>query len=103
MILYCDLWETKEEADWHREFGCIKRTERLDLPTWEQFDNSYKIIEFTSKLGKKCRIDGSFHLDSQLGYITLTVDHKTIVDLRDYTKENYIKVCEKAKELFLGE
>jgi hypothetical protein len=72
----------------------------LKLPTWEEFDNSYRIIEFTSKLGKKCRIDGSFHLDSQLGYITLTVDHKTIVDLRDYTEENYIKVCEKAKNYF---
>lgn len=33
------LFENKAEAEWHAEFGCIERTERLKLPTWEELQN----------------------------------------------------------------
>ena len=32
------LFETEEEAVFYKEFGCIERTERLELPTWEEFE-----------------------------------------------------------------
>ena len=32
-----DVYENKEEAEWVAEFGNVTRTEKLELPTWEQF------------------------------------------------------------------
>lgn len=96
------LFETKEEAEWYREFGCIERTERLELPTWEEFDQSEKLIRFIGKFGQKCKIDGYFNLDLQSGFIDVTENGSSQINLPEYTKENYILACRKAKELFLG-
>ena len=45
---YSELFETEEEAKWFAEFGCIERTERLELPTWEELQNKREFY-----LGKK--------------------------------------------------
>lgn len=97
-----DLFETKEEAKWFAEFGCIERTEKLELPTWEEINK--KMTE------NSCL---TFYEDRKhLGFITPL---KTIVInnynewtpkhlfLEPLTKENYTLACRKAKELFLGE
>ena len=85
-----DLFETEEEAKWFAEFGCIERTERLELPTWEEFNNQpefyfddYTLIKINDKILLK---------DSFEDYV-----------YKEFTKENYILACRKAKELFLGE
>lgn len=96
------LFETLEDAEWHKEFGCIERTERLELPTWEEINK--KMTE------NSCL---TFYEDRKhLGIITPL---KTIVInnynewppkhlfLEPLTKENYTLACRKAKELFLGE
>ena len=46
-VLLEDLFETKEDAEEYAEFGNITRTERLELPSWEEFANG-KIVEFVS-------------------------------------------------------
>ena len=90
------LFETKEEAEWHKEFGCIERTERLELPTWEEFKN-----------------DGEFSFLDRQGFEwdLYSPDDETRISLvggynhfeYEYSKENYTLACRKAKELFLGE
>ena len=85
-----DLFETEEEAKWFSEFGCIERTERLELPTWEEFNNQpefyfddYTLVKINDKiLLKDCFEDYVY---------------------KEFTKENYTLACRKAKELFLGE
>lgn len=87
-----ELFETKEEAEWHKEFGCIERTERLELPTWEDFWNSGQTIWFTGKDG------GQYGLSQYNREILLNDTYIGYLD-----KESYYKACRKCKEIFLGE
>ena len=90
------FFETEEEAEWHKEFGCIERTERLELPTWEEFKNDGE-FSFLDKQGFEWDLyspDDETRISLVGGY-----DHYEF----DYTKENYTLACRKAKELFLGE
>ena len=43
-----DLYKTIEEAEWHKEFGCIERTERLELPTWEDVSKDFIPLKVAS-------------------------------------------------------
>lgn len=92
---YC--FETKEEAEWHKEFGCIERTERLELPTWEQFDEQ-KFVWFVDKKQNVCCL----HYVDFSNRIFINVSGE-VIDFGEITKENYTLACRKAKELFLGE
>lgn len=122
-IRYEDLFETKEEAEWQAEFGCIERTERLVLPTWKQIEN---IINQKKKFGLNhsdrvfARIITSdsiyyFKVCKDLDLFTLQVKQTYIGDdlceqittrfpyiFGKATKENYTLACRKAKELFLN-
>lgn len=89
---FTSLFETKEDAEWHKEFGCIERTERLDLPTWEEFWNSGQTIWFIGKDG------GQYGLSQYNRTILLNDEYVGYLD-----KESYIKACRKCKALFLGE
>ena len=40
-ISFEHLFETKEDAEEYAEFGNITRTERLELPTWEQVQEGF--------------------------------------------------------------
>lgn len=90
--VYGKLFETKAEAEWHAEFGCIERTDRLELPTWEEFWNSGQTIWFTGKDG------GQYSLSIYNREILLNDTYIGYLD-----KENYTLACRKCKELFLGE
>jgi hypothetical protein len=102
------LFETKEEAEWYKEFDCIERRIRLDLPKWEDIEkdkdfhyirnfiinNNFsffiEIYKFTNKISihwsNGCnKTDQRFNKNWEL------------------TKENYTIACRKAKELFLGD
>lgn len=102
-----NLYETKEQAEWEWEFGCIERTERLELPTWEELFKEDRVLDcYTQEFGiVKNR--------SFIGVVLLGVDFTNeIVEVSIgsdqifcelLTKENYTLACRKAKELFLGE
>ena len=94
---YCDLFETKEEAEWHREFGRIERTERLELPTWEEFEEK-KFVWFFDSYHKSCCL----HYLNCNNKIFIN-NGSEVIEIGDFTKENYTIACRKAKELFLGE
>lgn len=94
------LFETREDAEWHQEFGNITRIERLKLPTWEEFYDTDKPIRFKSgsydyyccKIGNQIAIKGYYQGNA--------VGRKFMKPL---TEENYTLACRKCKSLFLGE
>ena len=92
-----NLFETKEEEEWHRQFGCITRTEKLELPTWEMFDEK-KFVWFVDKSQNQCCL---YYLNVA-NKIFINVSGE-VIEIGDFTKENYTLACRKAKELFLGE
>lgn len=92
-----NLFETKEEAEWFAEFGDIERTERLELPTWEEFKNK-DCVSFITKTGKTVYIF-NYDFDNEI-YIS---DTWYISEKFEYSQGGYTLACRKAKELFLGE
>ena len=94
---YCNLFETEEEAEWYRDFGCIEKIERLELPTWEEFEEK-KFIWFFDSYHKHCCL----HYLNCNNKIFINNDGE-VIEIGDFTKENYILACRQAKELFLGE
>lgn len=94
-VEYENLFETKEEAEWHKEFGCIERTERLELPTWEEWQKDDE-FDFLDKDGFSwdTYITGDNEIIMANGWEHFTFENN---------KEGYLLACRKAKELFLGE
>ena len=102
----CDefLENNTDALDWEKEFGCIERTERLVLPTWEEVSRdlqnvlagNYTIKEFDNV---------------SLEYIKYRNGNYAVIGVYKYddrleleaTKENYIKACRKCVELFKRE
>ena len=91
-----NLYETKEDAEFVKEFGCIERTERLELPTWEEFLKLENIHSFKSKNNQIVVL----FRDGNTIYLE---DENWNILRKSLTKENYTEACRKAKELFLGE
>ena len=91
-----DLFETEEEAKWFAEFGCVERTEKLELPTWEEFEEK-KFVWFFNSYHKCC-----LHYLNCNNKIFIN-NGDEVIEIGDFTKENYTIACRKAKELFLGE
>jgi len=95
-----DLFETKEEAEEYLEFGNITRTERLDLPTWEEFNKKgcfyfvgknysfYQIYKRYNKIHLEWSDDETYYMTIQEWKLT---------------KENYLEARRLCKKLFLGE
>lgn len=99
-VRFENLFESKEEAEWYKEFGNITRTERLGLPTWEIINKEFKDI---NKFGSYAIIDtAGVYMDIFVDnyknkFIVLTTQPRMLL-----TKENYTLACRKCKELFLG-
>lgn len=99
-----NLFETIEEAEWHKEFGCLKRIERLVLPTWEEFRviGSFAFYDYKHNLINMmiCLDPDNIAPCNDCIYIA---DNKKEYFCKPKTKENYTLACRKCKELFLGE
>ena len=95
-------FETEEEAKWFAEFGCIERTERLELPTWEEFKN--KKTKHVCFMGKDTFCFFELYEDKQKNRLIL-IDHDCDYEYfnEELTKENYTTACGLCKEFFLGE
>lgn len=97
-----NLFETKEEAEWYRDFGCIEKIERLWFPTWESVYNDLKDYK-----------DGDFYILDNYYFSFVYNKRYETSQLFLYThnekynwnanKENYYEACKLAKSLFLGE
>ena len=91
-----NIFETKEDAEFYAEFSCIERTERLELPTWEEFIEMEEFC-FFQKNHKQTIIRV---LETKYLVVETSFERYYTGDLN---KENYTLACRKAKELFLGE
>lgn len=91
-----NLFETEDEAEWYREFGRVERTERLVLPTWEEFEEK-KFVWFFDSYHKYCCLH---YLNCNNKIFINNGDE--VIEIGDFTKENYTLACRKVKELFLG-
>lgn len=93
-----NLYETKEDAEFVREFGCIERTERLELPTWEEVNKPHNVIvHFINKDGLMCNLVVENHENK------ITVNGVGgCYDIWELTKENYILACRQCVKLFKG-
>ena len=102
----CDefLENNTETLDWEKEFGCIERTERLVLPTWEEVSRDLQNVPAGNYVIKEFD-------DVSLEYIKYRNGNYAVIGVYKYdnrleleaTKENYIKACRKCVELFKGE
>lgn len=88
-----NLTESLEETEWQAEFGCIEKTIRLELPMFDEFREP---IRFTGQDNIK------YWITKWQDYICILGNDNIFRLICDYTKENYIEACRKAKELFLG-
>lgn len=97
-----NLYETKDELMFERRFKNIRKFNYLSLPTWN---------EIKDKIGTICTFYGSGKIyDISILYDDTYSNKYICLQPQDYeckkfaqlTKDNYIKVCRKAKRLFLG-
>lgn len=97
------LFETKEDAEWQREFGCIERTERLKLPTWEKVNEIIEEQKWFELNFKTKQEEIAFIVnDCQIAVMMKGENYLSGSD-DELNKENYIKACREVKKLFLGE
>ena len=97
------LFETIEEAEWYKEFGCIERTERLELPTWEEVSKDLKNVSVCTYIIRQFDDYIFFILFRRSGKKEIYIRSTIGKEFWKFTKENYILACRKCKELFLGE
>lgn len=94
-----NLFETKEDAEWHKEFGCIERTERLNITDWQKFKNRDENFGFTVEdYSYKCFTDGI-----EIELVEFWGQGGRSLFKAPLTKENYMLACRKCKEIFLGD
>ncbi len=122
--LLSHLFETKEDAEEYAEFGNITRTERLELPSWENIES---IIEQKKRFGlnhsdrvlakiitkdsiyyfKLCKDLDLFTFELKQTYIGEDLyeqlSSKFPISLGKVTKNNYDKARRLCVKLFKGE
>ena len=103
-IYFSKLFETKEDAEFYKDFGNIKRTERLDLPNWEELNNILQIEkDFKLEFTKNKFEDVILYIDkNKISIMIGTKDYMSGFD-KDFNKENYLLSCKEIKKLFLGD
>lgn len=91
------IFATKEEAEWQLEFGNITRTEKLELPTWEQMQEN---IDW----GIDCA-NRDWYLLKSRGHSIIRIEdwNSNGIYEKPLTYENYLEACRLCKKLFLGE
>ena len=103
------IFDSQEDAEWEEEFGDITRTERLELPTWDEFIKDENFIEgnevgFYDDVGIRYKLlKTQYTIPKMICLFEEGIQGDYICEKYELTKENYMIVCRKAKELFLGE
>ena len=100
-----DLYESKEDVEEILEFGNITRTERLELPSWEEF-NKVSTFAFKRKDGTDMEI-AIWHNcpddDCKTIKITRSYDWSACCFEKPLTRENYNEARRLCVKLFKGE
>lgn len=92
---FSSFFKSKEDAEFIVKMYA-ERTEYFDPPTWEEFEKQCKPYYFISKGGLRETI---YIFDKNVNNKLLSAGSKFF---GKPTKDNYIKACEYARNLFLG-
>ncbi|MBO7714598.1 MAG: hypothetical protein J6S85_13565 [Methanobrevibacter sp.] len=96
-----NLWETKEQAEWHNK-TYAERTERFEPPMWEEIKDKYS---FAFMGCKNCVV--RFIVFKNYNSLNHIIVYSCLYDEDIYydisTKETYEKACEIVRDLFKGE
>lgn len=97
-------FETKADAEEYAEFGNITRTERLELPSWEEF-NKVSTFAFKRKDGTDMEIAiwNNCPDDTKTIKITRSYDWGACCFEKPLTRENYNEARRLCEKLFKGE
>ena len=98
------LFETHIDAEEYAEFGNVTRTERLELPSWEEF-NKVSTFEFKRKDGiyMEIAIWSNCSDDTKTIKITHLNDWNICFFSKPLTRENYNEARRLCVKLFKGE
>lgn len=96
------LFETKEDAEEYAEFGNITRTEKLKLPSWEDFKKT-QIFLFESKEKILMELAIWESADNRVIKVTTTNDWNVCFFNKSLTRENYNEARRICVKLFKGE
>lgn len=94
----CELEEDVEKGKWNYEIH-TSRLERFDPPVWEDFLESEEYTFWTKKKHMRTVISV---VGTKRNYLSVETSFYSFY-IGDLTKENYIKACKIAKNLFIGE
>ena len=103
-----NVFATKEDAEFELEFGNITRTEKLELPNFDEIDTGNGdtvICLFNSKDGTEytLAVDDFGDGDSYDWTISVSDHRKDFWEDFDFTYGGYLEACRLCKKLFLGE
>lgn len=101
-----NLFETKEDAEEYAEFGNITRTEKLTLPSWEEFSKWDKSVKFYNKQNKYSMYVFVKNKNTNNCRIIIYADdgeQDWIVFQQPLSKENYDEARRLCVKLFKGE
>ena len=96
--VFCNLYETKKEAEIHLEFANVERVEKMPYVSWEEANkilNYEPIIEFVGKDTNKYSL---YFTDNTINIENSSIDIYKL----PATEENYYEALRLAKKLFLG-
>ena len=100
------LFETKEEAEFSKEFQNITREETLDLPLFDNLPENFDIsfVRFDKEMD--CWVIYELYVEFNeicILFRDITEEASDCIFREPLTKDNYIKACKIARKLFLGE
>ena len=109
--VFCNLFETKKEAELHLEFANVERVEKMPYVSWEELLKEKEQSDYYTIRFAKSRFDLDeqylfrVNFNSNRIYFKKEIDGMTSRELfeKPLTKENYYEALRLAKKLLLGE
>lgn len=100
------LFETKEEAEFAKEFKNIQHTETLDLPLFDYLPETFDISFSRFDKEMDCWIIYELYIEFNeilILFRDVTEEASDCIFREPLTKENYLEACKMIKKLFLGD
>lgn len=101
-----NIYETKEDAEFVKEFKDIKHTETLDLPLFDYLPETFDISFSRFDKEMDCWIIYELYIEFNeicILFRDVTEEASDCIFREPLTKENYLEACKMVKKLFLGD
>ena len=101
-----DIYETKEDAEFVKEFKNIEHTETLDLHLFDYLPKTFDISFSRFDKEMNCWIIYELYIEFNeicILFRDVTEEASDCIFREPLTKENYLEACKMVKKLFLGD